>query len=143
MPAARRRPASTALPAASSASATSSATPTRSPWRKTYESVETCPDELLLFFHHVPYAHVLRSGRTVIQHIYDSRADAVEGIDGVKAASDSLGDLVGGAVPAAFDARVRERLDAQRRSAVEWRDQVRSYFWRKSGVQDASGRVVY
>jgi alpha-glucuronidase len=26
---------------------------------------------------------------------------------------------------------------------VEWRDQVRSYFWRKSGVKDASGRVVY
>ena len=30
------------------------------------------PDELLLFFHHVPYTHVLRSGKTVIQHIYDS-----------------------------------------------------------------------
>ena len=30
------------------------------------------PDELLLFMHHVPYTHVLRSGKTVIQHIYDS-----------------------------------------------------------------------
>src|SRR5690606_20931534 len=34
-----------------------------------YESLDTCPDELLLFFHHVPYTHVLHSGKTVIQHI--------------------------------------------------------------------------
>ena len=114
-----------------------------SPWRETYESVDTCPDELLLFFHHVPYSHVLRSGKTVIQHIYDSRALAVEALGGVEEAWGSLADLVGSAVPAAFDARVRERLDVQRESAVEWRDQVRSYFWRKSGMKDASGRVVY
>src|SRR5207247_1463995 len=37
-----------------------------------YESLERCPDELLLFMHHVPYTHVLKSGKTVIQHIYDS-----------------------------------------------------------------------
>jgi alpha-glucuronidase len=43
-----------------------------SPWSDVYESPETCPDELLLFFHHVPYSHTLRSGVTVIQHIYDS-----------------------------------------------------------------------
>ena len=36
-----------------------------------YESLTTCPDEILLFMHHVPYTHVLHSGKTVIQHIYD------------------------------------------------------------------------
>lgn len=113
------------------------------PWRSLYESLETCPDELLLFFHHVPYTHVLHSGKTVIQHVYDSRADAVESLDAVEAAWDSLADLVGGAVPEAFDARVRERLAEQRRSAVEWRDQVRTYFFRKSGVPDATGRPIY
>ena len=30
------------------------------------------PDELLLFFHHVPYNYRLHSGKTVIQHIYDA-----------------------------------------------------------------------
>lgn len=114
-----------------------------SPWREAYEAVETCPDELLLFFHHVPYTHVLASGKTVIQHVYDSRAEAVEGLDGVEAAWSSLGDLVGSAVPAGFDARVRALLAVQRREAMEWRDQVRSYFWRKSGVGDASGRGIY
>src|SRR5262249_23539241 len=33
-----------------------------------YESVATTPDELLLFFHHVPYTHLLHSGTTVIQY---------------------------------------------------------------------------
>ena len=36
-----------------------------------YESLKTCPDDLILFMHHVPYTHVLHSGKTVIQHIYD------------------------------------------------------------------------
>ena len=37
-----------------------------------FESLETCPDALVLFMHHVPYTHTLDSGKTVIQHIYDS-----------------------------------------------------------------------
>ncbi|OJX96128.1 MAG: alpha-glucuronidase [Micrococcales bacterium 73-15] len=114
-----------------------------SPWRETYESLETCPDELLLFFHHVPYAHVLHSGSTVVQHVYDSRADAVEQLDDVEGAWASLADLVGTAVPEAYDARVRERLAEQRRSAVEWRDQLRTYFHRASGIPDATGRAIY
>ncbi|PWD51298.1 alpha-glucuronidase [Serinibacter arcticus] len=113
------------------------------PWHDVYESLETCPDELVLFFHHVPYTHVLHSGTTVIQHIYDSRSDAVEELDGVEEAWESVADLVGGALPASFDARVRERLAEQRRSAIEWRDQIRTYFFRKSGVPDASGRTIY
>ncbi len=43
-----------------------------------YESLEDCPDELLLFFHHVPYSHRLKSGKTVIQHIYDTHFEGVE-----------------------------------------------------------------
>ena len=41
------------------------------PVARVYESLATCPDDLLLFMHHVPYTHVLHSGKTVIQHIYD------------------------------------------------------------------------
>ncbi|BCB84977.1 hypothetical protein Psuf_022900 [Phytohabitans suffuscus] len=42
-----------------------------------------------------------------------------------------------------LDARVRERLDEQVRSAAEWRDQINTYFFRKSGVPDAKGRTIY
>ena len=41
------------------------------------------------------------------------------------------------------DARVSERLDEQVRCAREWRDQVNTYFFRKSGVPDRHGRVVH
>ena len=40
-------------------------------------------------------------------------------------------------------ARVRERLAEQLRSAREWRDQVNTYFFRKSGVPDARGRTIH
>ena len=44
---------------------------------KIYESIETCPEELLLFFHHVPYTYELKSGKTLIQHIYDTHFNGV------------------------------------------------------------------
>jgi alpha-glucuronidase len=38
---------------------------------------------------------------------------------------------------------VSERFEEQLRSAREWRDQVNSYFFRKSGVPDERGRTIY
>lgn len=109
------------------------------PWRSVYESVETCPDELLLFFHHVPYTHVLRSGVTVIQHIYDTHFAGVEEAEARAAAWERLS----GRVPDAVDARVRALFAEQLRSAREWRDQVNTYFWRKSGIPDARRRTIF
>ncbi|WP_456785827.1 alpha-glucuronidase [Cellulomonas sp. P5_C5] len=109
------------------------------PWRDVYESVETCPDELLLFFHHVPYTHVLHSGSTVIQHLYDTHADGYDEVVRMAAAWES----VRGRVPEPFFDRVTDRLVEQERSAREWRDQLRSAFHRRSGVPDATGRRIY
>ncbi|GAA1160385.1 alpha-glucuronidase family glycosyl hydrolase [Streptomyces hebeiensis] len=109
------------------------------PWAEVYESAGTCPDELLLFFHHVPYGHVLHSGTTVIQHIYDTR---FEGVAEVAAARETWASLAG-LVDDARHARVAERYEEQLRCAREWRDQVNSYFLRKSGVPDAHGRRIH
>ena len=46
--------------------------------QKFYEGLADCPDNLLLFFHHVPYTHVLHCGKTVIQFMYDSHYDGAE-----------------------------------------------------------------
>ncbi len=110
------------------------------PWRSRYESLETCPDELLLFFHHVPYTHVLHSGVSVIQHVYDTRFAGVEEVTARAAAWERA---LSGRVPADVDARVRERLAEQLRSAREWRDQVNTYFLRKSGIPDAHSRPIH
>ena len=109
-----------------------------SPWRDVYESLETCPDELLLFFHHVPYGHVLSDGTTVVQHVYDTH------FRGAQAAAE-LVDLWEGArgrVEERTWARVRELLQEQERSAQEWREQLNTYFLRHSGVPDAHGRSI-
>jgi alpha-glucuronidase len=103
-----------------------------------YEDVATCPDELLLFFHHVPYSHRLKSGKTVIQHIYDSHFD---GADGAQRLLDTWLSLAGQVDPVRF-AQVRDRLELQVANATEWRDIVNSYFLRKSGIPDALGRTI-
>jgi alpha-glucuronidase len=109
------------------------------PWAEVYESSATCPDDLLLFFHHVPYGHVLQSGSTVIQHIYDTHFRGVEDVERMVQDWDGLA----GAVPEDVFVRVGERLAEQLRSAREWRDQLCTYFLRKSGVPDAHGRTIH
>ncbi|HEX6340902.1 alpha-glucuronidase [Umezawaea sp.] len=109
------------------------------PWRDVYESLDTCPDELLLFFHHVPYDHVLHSGTTVVQHIYDTHFD---GHDEVRRTAATWAALEG-RVPAAVFDRVTDLLTEQLRCATEWRDQVNTYFHRKSGAPDGRGRRIY
>jgi alpha-glucuronidase len=104
-----------------------------------YEDVASCPDELLLFFHHVPYTHRLKSGKTVIQHIYDSH------FDGAAAAGRLLEmwlSLAGQVDRARFE-NVRQRLELQVANAAEWRDVVNTYFARKSGIPDERGRRIY
>jgi len=108
-------------------------------WAEVYETVASCPDELLLFFHHVPYGHVLKSGKTVIQHIYDTHFEGVDEVAEARREWDSLA----GVVDPARHARVVELFEEQLRSAREWRDQINSYFFRKSGVPDERGRTIY
>jgi len=109
------------------------------PWRDVYESPQTCPDELLLFFHHVPYTHVLHSGTSVVQHVYDTHFD---GVERVLAARDAWAEAAGH-FPAALADRVTERFAEQVRSATDWRDVVNTYFFRHSGIGDERGRAIY
>ncbi|GAA0363346.1 xylan alpha-(1-_2)-glucuronosidase [Micromonospora gifhornensis] len=109
------------------------------PWSEQYESIDTCPDELLLFFHHVPYGHLLHCGSTVIQHIYDTHFEGVREVEAMCRRWEWLARLVDPAV----HARVTERLAEQVRCAREWCDQVNAYFHRKSGIPDAHGRALH
>ena len=104
-----------------------------------YEDLSSCPDELLLFFHHVPYTHVLHSGKTVIQHIYDTHFEGVERVREYQAIWESLKDSLDGE----SYLNMKERLVWQLENAVSWRDQVNTYFYRKSGIPDEKGRKIY
>ncbi len=104
-----------------------------------YNDIETCPEELLLFFHHVPYTYRLKTGKTLIQHIYDSHFEGVEEVEAMIQAWESLQGRI---EDRAYKVG-RERFDRQLTNAKEWRDQVNSYFYRKSGIADEKGRRIY
>lgn len=104
---------------------------------RVYESVEACPDDLLLFLHHVPYQHVLHSGKTVIQSIYDSHYQGAEAAEGYVRQWKQLRGRVD-------DRRFQEvlaQLEYQAGQAQVWRDAVTEWFRRASGIADAKGRV--
>jgi alpha-glucuronidase len=102
-----------------------------------YESLQTCPDELLLFMHHVPYRHRLHSGETVIQHIYDRHYLGAEQAAGFVTRWRTLSGLV----DAERFAEVLDRLEFQAGHAIVWRDAVNNWFQRTSGIPDERGRV--
>ena len=104
-----------------------------------YNDPHTCPEELLLFFHRVLYETRLKSGKTLIQHIYDSH---FEGASEAKEMAECWEKLRLELDPEVYE-RVRERFRRQIRNAEEWRDQVNSYFYRKSGIPDEKGRRIY
>lgn len=109
----------------------------RPPVAKVYESVETCPDELILWMHHVPYTHVLHSGKTVIQHIYDTHYQGAEDAEGFVDRWRSLR----GHIDEQRYREVLERLEYQAGHAQVWRDSVCNWFLRTSGIPDSQGRA--
>jgi alpha-glucuronidase len=109
----------------------------RAPVAKSYESLATTPDELLLFFHHVPYSYILHSGKTVIQHIYDSHYAGAEAAANFVQQWESLK----GRVDDERYAEVLKRLEYQAGHAIVWRDAVCNWFFRVSGIPDQHGRV--
>lgn len=104
-----------------------------------YESIEFCPDELLLFFHHVPYIHQLKSGKTVIQHIYDSHFTGVEQAIVLKKKWEGLKDKIDEKRYSNILARLSEQVE----HAKEWRDVINSYFYRKASIPDELDRKIY
>jgi alpha-glucuronidase len=101
-----------------------------------YENIKTCPDELLLFLHHVKYTHKLKSGKTVIQHIYDSHYDGVEQVIGYKEKWLSLQ----GFIDSQRFEHVLSKLEEQIQYAEEWRDSINGYFYELSNIPDQMNR---
>jgi alpha-glucuronidase len=102
-----------------------------------YESLATCPDNLLLFMHHVPYTYKLHSGKTVIQYIYDSHYDGAEAVEAYVRAWKSLK----GRVDDQRYGEILAQFEYQAGQAEVWRDAVSNWFLRESGIPDAKGRV--
>jgi alpha-glucuronidase len=96
------------------------------PLRSRLDDLASCPEEHLLWFHHVAWEHVTRSGRTLIdelEHRYRSGVDRVE--DMVRSWS-----MLEGRVDPGRHGHVLDRLRAQLIDAGRWRDTCIDYFRR-------------
>ncbi len=106
---------------------------------RVYESLATCPDNLLLFFHHVPYTYKLHDGKTVIQTLYD---DHYEGAAQAANLVTEWASLKGRpSMDAGLYEDVLARLEYQAGHAIVWRDAVVQYFLKLSGIPDDRGRA--
>ncbi len=104
---------------------------------RVYESLETCPDDLLLFLHHVPYTYRLHSGKTVIQYIYDSHYEGAAAVEQYV----EQWKMLRGLVDEERFRQVMAMLQYQAGQAEVWRDAVNTWFHRASHIDDAAGRV--
>ena len=100
------------------------------PLASIYNSIESCPEDILLWFHHVPWTHTMSSGRTLWDEIcfrYDR---------GVKTARSylSVWDNVKPYVDSERWEAVRAKLEIQESDARWWRDACIQYFGEFSGM---------
>lgn len=104
--------------------------------RATHGNPDTCPEDLLLFFHKLPWTHPMAEGKTLIQAIYDRYHKSAERIDSWIEDWTALANHV----DAHRHAHVLERLHRQRYHARLWARYVTSYLRKVSTIPDASGR---
>ncbi|KAF4632309.1 hypothetical protein G7Y89_g5824 [Cudoniella acicularis] len=103
-----------------------------------YENITTTPEELLLWFHHVPYRHLLpSSGKTIIQHIYDEH---YSGAETAQTFPKRFSKLEGKVDTQRFE-EIMYRLTYQAGHAIVWRDVVANFYHNLSGIPDSQGRV--
>ena len=89
-----------------------------------FNSIDSCPDEFLLWFHHVPWKHEMKSGRTMWDELclYYQR-----GVDAARGFRDTWKDM-SPYVDAERHAAVAHRFDIQASDAVWWKDACLEYF---------------
>ncbi|MDR2537834.1 MAG: alpha-glucuronidase [Treponema sp.] len=99
----------------------------------------TCPEQLILFFHRLRYDYVMKNGQTLLQNIYNTH---FEGYDEVKHMLELWKGLKDWLDEHTYSS-VLTRFERQLANAREWRDQINTYFWRKTGITDAHVRKIY
>ncbi|GHT11449.1 xylan alpha-1,2-glucuronidase [Bacteroidia bacterium] len=94
------------------------------PLRQTFNDINTCPENLLLWFHHAPWNHAMHNGRSLWQELcyqYD------EGVQQVREFQ-KVWDQQAAAIDAERFEHVQSRLKIQSRDAVWWKDACLLYF---------------
>jgi alpha-glucuronidase len=81
----------------------------------------------------------MKNGQTLLQNIYDTH---FEGYDEAAAIAETWKSLKDSLEKEVYES-VLSRFERQLVNAVEWRDQINTYFWRKTGIPDNKGRKIF
>lgn len=98
--------------------------------RKQYGNLATCPEEYLLWFHHVPWDYKMKSGRTLWEELC---ARYYAGVDSVRVMQKGWAAMKPYVDKQRFE-QVRMLLDIQEKEAVWWRNACLLYFQTFSGM---------
>jgi alpha-glucuronidase len=96
----------------------------RSPLRERFGTLTLCPEELLLWFHHVPWDHKLKSGRTLWDALCGSYYEGVESVARMREEWDALRGLI----DESRFVHVQALLAIQEKEARWWRNACVLYF---------------
>ena len=114
-------------------------------WQKLWGNPETCPENLLLWFHHVSWDHKMKSGHMLWDELCLRYQQGVQEVRTLQRDWDSLK----GRIDNERFTAVQQRLARQELDAVEWRDACLLYFQQFSkrpfpaGVQPAAHPLEY
>ena len=100
------------------------------PLRSRYENISTCPENLILWFHHIPWDYRMNSGRTIWDELclhYDRGISEVQDFLKIWAKAKPF-------VDGSRWSAVQERLLIQEADARWWRDACVQYFGTFSGT---------
>lgn len=102
------------------------------PLAERLNALETCPENYLLWFHHVPWKYRLSSGRTLREELPFRYSRGVEAVERML----RLWDGLEGSVDHERFERVRNKLKIQLFDAGEWQDVCVPYFLSFGGSDD-------
>jgi alpha-glucuronidase len=89
-----------------------------------FNSLETCPENELLWFHHLPWTYKMKSGKTLWDELCHHYYRGVAGVEEIQKTWDSLK----GKVDDEIFSSERMLLKIQHEDAVKWRDGCVLYF---------------
>jgi len=94
------------------------------PVRDMFDSLETCPERYLLWFHRLPWNYTLKNGQTLWDGLVAHYNKGVKDVTAMQATWTSLA----GQVDAKRHKEVADRLVIQVTDAAQWRDQILQFF---------------
>ena len=98
----------------------------REPLNEIYNDLESCPEEYLLWFHHVPWNYQMKSGLTLWQEMQEKYNSGVRDVERFCLIWDNMKPYLQNDMQRWNE--VKARMDHQLENARKWRDVCLNYF---------------